>query len=565
MSDALNPAFTSTWSDKQLKDLALLKIYYIYRLLLAIALLSTFIFDPYQTPILGSLKPQLFFVSAIGYLILNGVALFALQGKKTPIEQPGLFVHFFLDILALLLLLDSSGGISSGVGILMVVVIAASGIMLGGQLAMLIAAITSLSVLTDTLLLVNQGHLAISAFLPAGLLGMILFITALFIQNLAARIRGAQKVAEQRAADVNKLQQLNQQIVQRMRTGILVTDQQGHIYLANDAAAQLLAEPSWSNDFAQASKPMLQPTLLKQFRRWQEHPHFHIPPFQATDSGPEIHASFSAIGEEGGDEHSSDILVFLEDNRQLVQRAQQMKLASLGRLTASIAHEIRNPLGAISHAGQLLAESTDISPADQRLCDIIHDHTVRMNKVIENVLQISSRGATNPDKLMLPEWLQRFIQDFENNRSHNNSHNNSHDNDNQQQTITLVSDGQPHEVKIDSSQLTQVITNLAVNGLRYSYAQTGTATLTLHVHAHPITGLSVLDIIDDGPGVSEQAKQSIFEPFYTTETTGSGLGLYISRELCEANEARLDYIRTNEGKSCFRISFPHPQRRLFQE
>lgn len=552
MNESAKPGFANSWSEKQLKDLALLKIYYIYRVLLALALLGTFILDPYQSPILGSLKPQLFLGSAIGYLILNSVALLALNVKKAPIEEPGLFIHFFLDILALLLFLDSSGGISSGVGILMVVVIAASGIMLGGQLAMLIAAITSMSVLTDTLLLVNQGHLAVSAFLPAGLLGMILFITAMFIQNLAARIRGAQEVAEQRAADLSKLQQLNQQIVQRMRTGILVADQQGQIYLANDAAARLLAEPAWSNGFEQTDKPMLQAALHKQFRHWQEHPHFHTPPFQATESGPEIQASFSAIGEEGGDEHSSDILVFLEDNRQLVQRAQQMKLASLGRLTASIAHEIRNPLGAISHAGQLLAESSDISAADQRLCDIIHDHTIRMNKVIENVLQISSRSAPNPDKLLLAEWLHRFVEDF-------------HSNNDGGQEITIVNDGQPHEVKIDSSQLSQVVTNLAINGLRYSYFQTGKASLTMHIHVHPITQLSMLDIIDEGPGVSEQAKQSIFEPFYTTETTGSGLGLYISRELCEANEARLDYIRTDEGKSCFRISFPHPERRLFQE
>ncbi|MBL4827318.1 MAG: ATP-binding protein, partial [Spongiibacteraceae bacterium] len=97
---------------------------------------------------------------------------------------------------------------------------------------------------------------------------------------------------------------------------------------------------------------------------------------------------------------------------------------------------------------------------------------------------------------------------------------------------------------------------------RHSHQQTDKATLTLNFHINPSTHLPVLDIIDDGAGVEEKNKDQVFEPFYTTESTGTGLGLYISRELCEANQSRLDYVRDDNNKSCFRISFPHPDRRL---
>lgn len=290
---------------------------------------------------------------------------------------------------------------------------------------------------------------------------------------------------------------------------------------------------------------------MEQFKLWQVNHQHNSPVFSSDENGIEVQISFSALTHEG----SSNTLIFVGNNRRLAQRAQHMKLASLGRLTASIAHEIRNPLGAISHAAQLLEESSELNTADQRLSDIIQRHSKRMNNVIENVLQLSSRSAPNPEHVLLDKWLQVFINEFEN-TGETTFHTTPH--------ITLTSE-QSCTVNMDCSQLSQVITNLAQNGLRYSQQQTGKATLTLHVHINPLTQLPVLDIIDDGPGIDDDAKDKLFEPFYTTEAKGSGLGLYISRELCEANEARLDYIRTEANKSCFRISFPHPDRRLSQE
>lgn len=537
----------TTYNTDQQQNLALLKVYTVYRVSLCIALLVTFFLTP-DNPLIGSLHPSLFVYVTVAYLLVNLITLLVVIPKNTPQDSKKLFSNFVFDIIAITLIVDTTGGTGSGLGILLVVIIAASSIILRGQIAILTAAIASIAIIGDTARLVSDQHLAVSDFLPAGLLGLILFITAFFIQNLAERIRGVQLVAEQRALDVSKLQLLNEQIVQRMRTGILVADQQGRIHMTNEAASELLADINLQKAYQHGELPELSPNLMQEFSKWQVSPQYHTPPFRATEAGPELHVSFSPLT----NEKNTDILVFLENNRQLVMRAQQMKLASLGRLTASIAHEIRNPLGAISHAAQLLNESDQLSKADLRLCEIVQDHSNRMNKVIENVLQLSRRGAPNPETIDLNFWLRQFINEF------GSTHDDYYE-------IDLITEDVQCEVTIDTSQLSQVITNLAENGLRYSEQTTGRPSLAFESHINPATQLPILDIIDDGAGIDEESREKLFEPFYTTEAKGTGLGLYISSELCEANEARLDYIRTDEGKSCFRISFPHPHRRLTPE
>ena len=542
-----SPVTPLSASQNEQQNLPLLKIYTFYRVVLSVALLAIFFLEPYRQPLVGNLKPELFLYATSTYLLLNLIALIIVLPKNSQFSSQQLCANFSIDIIALILILDASGGVPSGVGILMVMVIAASSIMLRGQLAILIAALASLTIIADTISLVVEQHLDTSSLLIAGLLGTILFITSFFIQNLASRIRGAQLIADQRAIDVSKLQMLNQQIVQRMRTGILVTDHDGQVVMANTAATELLAAAELQKINLQISLPTLPNKLMQQFRHWLEYPQYSTPPFRSTQTGPEIQANFSAIT----NDDRTDILIFLEDNRRLAQQAQQMKLASLGRLTASIAHEIRNPLGAISHAAQLLKESENLSQADQRLCDIINNHSDRMNKVIKNVLQLSSRNAPEPEKISLRHWLEQFVNEFS-----------TVDYPNADIRLTIKHDC---EVTIDCSQLNQVLTNLAQNGLRHSQQHSGHPTLHLQAYTNTTTQLPVLDIVDDGPGIADDAREKLFEPFYTTETKGSGLGLYISRELCQANEARLDYIRNDEGKSCFRISFPHPDRRLLPE
>lgn len=527
------------------QNLSLLKVYTMYRLVVCAILLVTLFTNPSDSLQFGKANLTLFLYGVSCYFFINLVTLILIVPKTRQLNDQQLFLNFFIDVVAIIVLIDASGGVASGLELLLVVTVAACSIMLPSQIALLLTAIASLGLLAETTSQVYKQTVTVSGFISTGLVGMVLFLTSFFIRNLASRIRGSQQLAQQHAVDVGKLQQLNQQIVQRMRTGIIVCRQDGEVLLANSAAGELLGESDIANSENLAAR-QLPALLMEPLCQWLSTPAFRPAPLHMQQSDRELLVSFTAISE--GNE--ADTLIFLEDNRRLVKQAQQMKLASLGRLTASIAHEIRNPLGAVSHAAQLLGESDKLDSSDQRLCDIIESHCDRMNRVIENILNLSSRSAANPERISLNAWLQRFIEEFD-----------AYVSDvNRPWVIELQSFEAENDTFIDSSQMLQVLINLCVNGLRYSQQHCGEAKLLFHLFKHPVTRLPVLDVIDFGPGVDEQSIQHIFEPFYTTDPKGSGLGLYISRELCEANEARLDYIRTEEGQSCFRISFPHPDR-----
>jgi two-component system sensor histidine kinase PilS (NtrC family) len=235
--------------------------------------------------------------------------------------------------------------------------------------------------------------------------------------------------------------------------------------------------------------------------------------------------------------------VFLEDLAQITQQAQQLKLAALGRLTAGISHEIRNPLGAISHAAQLLAESEELDSADRRLTQIIQDHSQRMNRVIENVLQLSRRQQSAPQRLDLKPWLEDFVGEIR-------------EQANERQHIHLRINSGDFTTLMDPNQLRQILDNLIRNAWRHSAQLHEQADVWLALFVDPDSQLAVLEVQDNGPGVSAEEQAHLFEPFFTTSSQGTGLGLYLSRELCESNQARLDF-KSRQGGGCFRITFAH--------
>ena len=210
------------------------------------------------------------------------------------------------------------------------------------------------------------------------------------------------------------------------------------------------------------------------------------------------------------------ILFFIEDNTRLTHQAQQIKLASLGRLTASIAHEIRNPLSSVSHAAQLLSESQNLELSDMKLTKIIHENCIRVNLIIENVQNLSKRQRAAIQLFELNAWLEHFIQEYM-----------QYEPEAAIQTQYTTSN---ILVPFDPPQLTQVVNNLVENGIRYSAQQTGKKQITL------ITGITAqerpyLEIQDQGKGIIKEHLQQLFEPFFTTEHKGTGLGLYLSREI----------------------------------
>jgi two-component system sensor histidine kinase PilS (NtrC family) len=483
-------------------------------------------------------------LTALSYLVFNILTLILLLKADFIITEQRQFFYIIVDIIAIVLVVHSSGGIQSGLSTLLAISVAAAGIFFIGTIATLVAATATVALILQNIYLSYLDDRFTKDFLGVGFLGILFFTTSLVMQYLAKRIRTSQQIAERKTADALDLQILNNQIVQRMRTGILVVNEYGQIRTMNRAAAKLLEVPEHNSNSTNLAP--LNEHLLARLTHWLNSPHVRTKPFQVTNTSPAIQANFAPLQRTA--DGREDTLIFLEDTSQIAQQAQQLKLASLGRLTASIAHEIRNPLGAISHAAQLLQESDSMDPSDQKLSAIIQKHSRRMNKVIENVLQLSRREAAEPEKIQLKPWLQHFTKELEAFSA---------------DTIRVDIDVNPEDIHIpfDPSQLDQVLTNLCQNGLRYSKQASGSATLLLRAFVDSKLGLPCLDVIDDGAGIDEDAQGEIFEPFYTTENTGTGLGLYICRELCEANQTRLDYLKV-KGKSCFRLSFSHPEKNI---
>lgn len=506
----------------------------LYRLVLAALLVLLFFLLP-ESRNLGSDNPWLYAVVSLSYF------LFALAvGFSTRLRRPGFQLQVLLqitvDILAIVLLMYASGGLDSGLGILLILAVTAGAMLMPGRLAFFFAASATLALMVEfSYRYMAYGNLDSSQFTRVGLLGLTLFTAASLAWLLARRIRESEALAEQRGVDLANLSRLNEYIVQRLQSGIVVADHRQRIRLVNDAAWVMLQVPPESRP---TTLTQLSPELAAALQRWQTDPGAEPAAFRPPRSEAELQPRFTRLG--SGPEAAT--LIYLEDTALLAQQAQQMKLAALGRLTASIAHEIRNPLGAISHADQLLGESPNLRDDDRRLVEIIASHADRVNGIVENVLQLSRRGAAQPQRLLLADWLNEFVDDM---ISYQNL-----DSD----TVTVNIDPVDLQIEFDPGQLNQLICNLIQNALNHGSRSGQTLEVKL-VGRIAESGAPCLDVIDNGPGIDSETRASIFEPFFTTSASGTGLGLYLARELAEINRARLNYIEREEGGSCFRITF----------
>lgn len=513
----------------------ILRLYHLYRVVIGLVLVLLISSDLHHD-LMRMTNPTAFHYGAWLYLILNIFAAVLLQSPKR--ELPVLALAL-LDVSLLAALFYFAGGTPSGIGNLLIVAVAIANILLHGRVGFFIAAVAATGLIYLTFYLSLSDSAASSQYVQAAALGTLCFAAALLVQGLTRRLQVSETLARQRAEEVANLEALNAQILQRMRTGILVLDPQERVLLANQGALELLGQQSLTGERLAPRCP----DIIKGLQRWRDNPTLRPRNFKATPDGATLQPSFATL------QHGvkQDTLVFLEDISQIAQKAQQLKLASLGRLTASIAHEIRNPLGAISHAAQLLQESELLDAADLRLTQIIQDHSRRMNLVIENVLQLSRRRQAEPQLLDLKYWVHRFASEFRQTLP-------------ARHIVHVETQGSSLQTRMDPNQLIQVLTNLVQNGLRYSGQKHDQAQVWLALFRDETSDLPVLEVLDDGPGVPAEQVQNIFEPFFTTENKGTGLGLYISRELCESNQARLDYRERDEGGSCFRIVFAHPRK-----
>lgn len=507
-----------------------------YRFLIAFLFVSLYWASQLPPP-LGAYDRGLFAVSAHIYLLMSIVVAFFIQLKQ-PRFRVQVAAQIFGDIIMIMTLLHASAGLNSGFGMLLIIAVAGGSILSPGRLGILFAAVATLSVL---------GHEAYVHLLPAfpppnythaGILGLTFFITAIISQELSNRVVETRALMERQAADIENLSQLNDSIVQRMQSGIVVVDDDFNIRLMNSAARRLL---NFTESPGRRHTRDIAPELHSHVDAWLRGEGEKSIVFTPAGGSGDVQVSFIRLNIEG----KFRLILFIEDMALLRQRAQQMKLASLGRLTASIAHEVRNPLGAISHAGQLLAESATITHDDRRLVTIIEEHSHRVNRIVENVMGISRRSRPVPVKVELEQWLYDLIRDFESTHQLEAG------------AVKLNATATEVYAHVDPEQLRQVVWNLMENGIRYSR---GHPLMEIECSVLAESDRPCIDIVDHGSGIKDGDVEQLFEPFFTTSSGGSGLGLYIARELCEANQASLNLHRNSDRGCCFRITLAHPEK-----
>jgi two-component system sensor histidine kinase PilS (NtrC family) len=328
--------------------------------------------------------------------------------------------------------------------------------------------------------------------------------------------------------------EVNELIIRRMRTGVLLVDGDGAIKLANEAAMLQLG----GLDEGRRDLVLAAPELAQRLQDWRRDGANEQPPLQLAAGLPEVLPRFARLLAEG-----DQTLVFLDDTSQDARRAESLTLATLGRFSASLAHEIRNPLAAISYATQLLEESREIAEADRRLLEIIYQQTQRMNGIVENVLGLARRERAQPEHVDLGEFIAHFVKDYR------SSHPLEFD------QLDAIAPAAPLGAMVDRRQLQQAVTVLVHNALVYGRLPGEPARISLRAHVDD-SGAPVLDVVDRGPGIPETVAAQLFRPFFTTSGHGTGLGLYIARELCFANEASLEHVPIPAGGACFRIRLP---------
>ena len=516
----------------------------LYRVLVPIVLLSLYSLTGARG--LGVSSPQLFFVAATFYLCY-GLFSVILVRRRLATATVQIILQSTVDIAVLMLLLHACGGVASGLGLLLLVPVGGLAFLLPQRGALFLAAVAAMAVLGHTIWQQLSGRADIASYATAGLLGAVLLTSAAAASFVASRMRESEDLVRQKDVDLANLAELSQYIVQHLRESLLVVDAADRIRLINESAAQILGDNRAVPD---ALVGEVSPQLLYSLSTWRhsersasERSGASASSFVAADGARVIQPHFAPLGGNA----PGPTLIFLEDTSLMAERVQQGKLAALGRLSASIAHEIRNPVGAMSHAGQLLAESPNIGPDERRLTDIIRNNSGRVSDIINNVLQLSRREATKPSRLMADEWIEEFLGEFCETMQV------------PREQIGLVEHSQGLEVRFDPSHLHQVVWNLCENAIKYGTPHGG-------IHAQVILGRlnpssrPYLEVADRGSGIDVASADRIFEPFFTGRKGGTGLGLFIARELCQLNRAILLYQPRAGGGSVFRIVFSDPQR-----
>ncbi len=515
-----------------------LQLYSVYRLILAGIMLAFGLTESTSLQ-LGTFDNWLFTNTTNSYLGIAVLGVF-LTHFRNPSFSKQLYFHSITDITFLLAIIYSSGGLNSGLGILLLLPVILPSVLHPGQGSLLIAAVTVIALLSIEAYLHTQNENSSFEMFHTGVLSFFIMVISWLAGSWFENASKTAELAQRRGIDLANLSQLNQSILDQLQTGIVVLDQSGQLRHLNPTAWDMLGQPAdWRNETLKAFAPELNSHL----RYWLDKV---SPKVASYDIKHWKTTEFTMRLSQLGVKNQGVVLMYLEDTRQQREKQQDVKMASLGQLTANIAHEIRNPLGAISHAAQLLSESDLLDKADERMIQIIQSNSKRMNGTIESVLNLSRKSNPKRENIRLKLWLNDFINGFVVQSSLD------------KKQINLFMDVADASIQFDPTHLHQVMWNLCRNAEKYAKDDVSQLHIDIQGNHPSHTRYIMLNIIDNGKGVPEKNIDRLFEPFFTTSTKGdegTGLGLFMARELCLSNDCSLEYVKLPAGGSCFRLIF----------
>lgn len=492
----------------------------LYRLTLALALVFTGVLFN-SSDIFGPGAGTQFQTYAFAYLVMSALFVLGIRARW-PDFQIQLTTHILADVIFIILMMGTSPQLAGGLGLLLVISIASGGLVGSGRLSLLYAAIASIALLLQNTVSLLAGQRSVDSFFLTGLLCAGYFTIGWLAHTLTRRALRSEMLARQQAEELALLNRINALAIENSPDGLLAVRGDGVVRHASPRALALLGasvrvKPGLTRIDA------LSPELARLAPQVQ-------PGASVELDTPTARLRVRCIPLPSPD--NSRVLV-LEDQRQAEQAAQRLKLAALGRLTANIAHEIRNPLSAISHAAQLLREETR-DPAQQKLARIIDGNAQRLDRLVEEVLTLNRRDRLNPvdfDRAALASLIDELRHTEE-----------------IPPDAVIVDMPDTLHFRFDPDHLRQILWNLLRNAWRYCSRQPG----CLRFRARNLADGVQLDLIDDGPGVAPEQLGRLFEPFATTEAQGTGLGLFLARELAESNHARLVHVPAPQGAN-FRL------------
>lgn len=514
----------------------------IYRLLVAGGLFAA-AQSPDLREVLGIGSSVPFSIICAAYFFA-GIGLIALRHAPFVGLRLLAFAHAITDSVAIAFVLWASQGVAGGLGILVLLPVGAMALLTGNRDALFMAAMASIAIQVQQLARdiapgANEG-----GYVSAAILGAVIFMAALLVRPLANRLIQSEALVRRQELDLANLAQLSQYIVQRLRESILVVDEQDRIRLINEPAAAILGH---NNAWPDALLGECSPRLLFLLTAWRQHGSTQEnATFAAADGARLIRPHFAHLGTT----RPGPVLVFLEDTSVVAEKIQQSKLAALGRLSASIAHEIRTPIGAMSHASQLLAESTQLPEEDRRLTQIIRDNAERVSHIVQNVLDLSRRGTSRPERIDLGSWIGEFWAEFCATQQVGTD---------AIRVAVSPEEGTALEISADPTQLHQIMWNLCQNAITHG-RHPGGEPVEIRYGRIATTQRPFVEIADRGPGIAAEDMERVFEPFFTRAARGTGLGLFLARELAQSNGATLLHEPRAGGGSLFRLVFTDPGR-----